>query len=235
MSSARSGARTVAVVLAAGAGRRAGADDPKQLRLLAGRPVVAHAVAAFAQHPGVHEVWVVGSAELLDTLRTVLVSGVDRFVLGGRTRSDSVACALAEADDGVDRMLVHDAARPGLPTDVVDRVLGALDELDAVATVVPVSDTLAVLEDGVLRPGPERATLVAHQTPQGFRTDALRRAHEARQAVSREFTDDVTLVAELVEGSRVGAVAGDPRLHKITTAEDLAVVEALLRVRPPHD
>lgn len=217
----------VAVVLAAGRGTRTGLERPKQLVGLHGRPVVRHSVEVLAAHPGVHEVWLVASKDVERELGDSVADVVDRVVQGGATRADSVAAAVRRLGPEVDRVLVHDAARPGLPTEVVDRVLAALDGADAVATVVPVPDTVVLVEDGQVLPGPDRESLRALQTPQGFRLEALRAAHLDRDAAIT-FTDDVSCVRDLVAGSRVVAVAGDPRLHKITRVEDFAVVEALL-------
>lgn len=214
---------TVAVVLAAGRSRRFGGDRPKQYVDVGGRPVVAHSVAALDQHPGVDAVWVVGAADELDRLRAATADVGDRYLAGGAERIDSVRAAVLETDDGVDRVLVHDAARPLLAPDVVDRVLAALATADAVATVLPVTDTIVEIHDGAMRT-PDRSSLFQLQTPQGFRGDVLREAY--RRADGRVFTDDVSLVAELVPDAVVTTVEGDRRLHKVTTAADLVAVRA---------
>ena len=217
---------TVAVVLAAGRGQRFGGPVSKQYALLAGRPVVAHAVEAFAIHPAIDLVWVVGALDEIDHLRDVVEPHADDVLPGGAERFDSVAAAVAAAErHGVDRMLVHDAARPLVPASVITRVVQALDSgADAVATVVPLSDTVVELNDGAYVGTPERSRLFAMQTPQGFALAALAGAHKARG--QRHFTDDVSMVAALVPDASIATVQGDVVLHKVTTSADLTTLEA---------
>lgn len=222
---------TVAAVLAAGRGHRFGGAAAKQHHLLGGRPVLTHSVGAFAAHDRIDEVWIVGPPDGLDRIWAECGSAVARVVAGGATRTESVARLVAALGAGVDRLIVHDAARPLVPDAVTTRVLDALDRADAVATVVPVVDTVVRLEADSIVDHLDRSTLRALQTPQGFRVDALRRGFAALAATASQpaFTDDVSLVAQLVPDAVITTVAGDPRLHKITLPIDLVLVEALLR------
>lgn len=218
---------TGAVVLAAGRGTRFGATEPKQFALLAGRPLVTYSVETFVAHRDIDSVWVVGGADDLERLRlSVVPDSSVRFVAGGLERTDSVAAAVAEADGAVDRLLVHDAARPLVPAAVVSRVIEALDNADAVATVIPATDTMVELDRGQIVRTPDRSTMFALQTPQGFRTDVLAEAY--RRRAGEIFTDDVSLVAAKIEGSIVRTVPGDPTLLKVTTRADLLTLEAWL-------
>ncbi|MCW2769061.1 MAG: hypothetical protein JWR27_494 [Aeromicrobium sp.] len=218
---------TVAVVLAAGRGTRVGGDIPKQLRVVAGHPVVWHAVRAFHDHPAVDLIWLVGAPDQRDRLRAATAGLVDRWVDGGDSRTASVAAAVEQLGPDVDRVLVHDAARPAVPAMVIGRVLDALASADAVATVVPVNDTIVLVEGGRIVASPDRDTVFAHQTPQGFRRAILQQAH-AVDDDGRAFTDDVSRVSGLIGGARVAVVAGDPRLHKVTHEHDLVLVGHLL-------
>jgi 2-C-methyl-D-erythritol 4-phosphate cytidylyltransferase len=128
---------------------------------------------------------------------------------------------VAEVPEDAAVILVHDAARPLLPADVVPRLLEALgDGYDGAVPGVPVADTVKRVRDGVVVETPARAELVAVQTPQAFAADVLRRA------AAGEASDCAALVE--AAGGRVAVVAGDERLLKVTTAADLARAEALL-------
>ena len=205
---------TTALIVAAGSGTRAGGALPKQYAVVAGKPLVAHAYAAFAAHPAVDEVVVViaPGAEAL----ALAALGAVRTVVGGATRRESVARGLAAVTGG--RVLVHDAARPVVPAAVIDRVLAALDGAEAAMPVLAVADTL--VRDGAVVP---RDGLARVQTPQGFRVAALRAAHAGWPA-GDEATDDAQMVRRL--GGSVALVQGDAMLDKVTHPEDFAAAEA---------
>lgn len=198
------------VVVAGGRGTRFG--RPKQLADLDGRPVLVHAVAAAARAS--EGVVVVLPADLLQE-----VEGAAVVVPGGDTRSASVRAGLAAVPATCEVVLVHDAARP-LATDALfQRVVEAVRAgADAVVPAVPVTDTIRRVGGGVV----DRSELVAVQTPQGFRAEALRHAH----AADAEATDDASLVE--AAGGRVVVVEGEPHNLKITQPEDLLVARALL-------
>ena len=206
--------RTVALIVAAGTGSRAGGAVPKQYANVAGKPLIAHAYAAFAAHPSVDEVVIVIAAGAQDHALAAL--GPVRTIVGGPTRRDSVARGLAAID--VDRVLVHDAARPFVPADVIDRVLAALDAHDGAMPVLAVADTL--FRDGAVVP---RDGLSRVQTPQGFRVASLRSAHAGWPA-GAEATDDAQMVRRL--GGSVALVQGDAMLDKVTHPQDFAAAEA---------
>jgi 2-C-methyl-D-erythritol 4-phosphate cytidylyltransferase len=138
--------------------------------------------------------------------------GADVVVAGGATRSASVRAGLAAVPADAASVLVHDAARPWADPPLWRRVLTGLDTgADAVVPAVPVVDTLREIGGGTV----DRSRFVAVQTPQGFRADALRRAH----AGEPEGTDDASLVEAI--GGKVLLVDGDPANRKITTPADL--------------
>ncbi|HEU0044750.1 bifunctional 2-C-methyl-D-erythritol 4-phosphate cytidylyltransferase/2-C-methyl-D-erythritol 2,4-cyclodiphosphate synthase [Sphingomonas sp.] len=212
---------TAALIVAAGTGSRAGGDLPKQFQSLAGKPMLAHSAAAFAAHPGISEV-VVAIAPGQEALARAAIGDV-RWVIGGATRRESVANGLAVV--GSARVLVHDAARPFVPDAVIGRVLAALDGAPGATPVLAVADTLA-RGDAVLGDTVGRNELWRVQTPQGFDTAMLRRAHAAWDP-REEATDDAQMVRRL--GEAVAMVQGDPMLDKVTHPEDFAGAEARLR------
>jgi 2-C-methyl-D-erythritol 4-phosphate cytidylyltransferase/2-C-methyl-D-erythritol 2,4-cyclodiphosphate synthase len=207
--------RTVALIVAAGTGSRAGGAVPKQYATVGGKPLIAYAHAAFAAHPLVDEVVVVIAAGAQHHVLAAL--GPVRTIIGGATRRESVARGLAAVRDA-DRVLVHDAARPFIPADVIDRVLATLDAHDGAMPVLAVADTL--VRDGAVVP---RDGLSRVQTPQGFRFEALRAAHVGWPAED-EATDDAQMVRRL--GGSVALVQGDAMLDKVTHPQDFAAAEA---------
>ena len=212
----------VGIVAAAGSGLRLGADLPKALVPLSGRPLVCWAVDTL-RAGGVAQVVVAVPAAEREAFAAVLGSGV-LLVDGGATRTASVRAALAAADRGADAVLVHDAARPLTPPDVVVRVLTALGEgAAAVVPVLPVVDTVVTVDDeGMLTGAVPRTSLRRVQTPQGFDRGTLVAAYAAL-AHDEELTDDASVVR--AAGVPVTTVAGDERAAKITVAHDLAMAE----------
>ncbi|MEH3160292.1 MAG: bifunctional 2-C-methyl-D-erythritol 4-phosphate cytidylyltransferase/2-C-methyl-D-erythritol 2,4-cyclodiphosphate synthase [Sphingomonas taxi] len=207
-------AQTVALIVAAGSGSRAGGVLPKQYAQVAGKPLIAHAYRAFADHPAIDAVVVVIAAGAEPLARAAL--GDVALVTGGATRRESVARGLAAVE--AERVLVHDAARPFVSAGVIDRVLAALDAHDGAYPVLPVADTLVRNGAVVSRDGLARV-----QTPQGFRMAALRAAH-ADWPDDEEATDDAQMVRRL--GGSVALVQGDVMLDKVTHPEDFAAAEA---------
>ncbi|MEP9402888.1 bifunctional 2-C-methyl-D-erythritol 4-phosphate cytidylyltransferase/2-C-methyl-D-erythritol 2,4-cyclodiphosphate synthase [Sphingomonas sp. VNH70] len=214
---------TIALLVAAGSGSRSGQTVPKQFARLGGRPLVAHAHAALAAHPGIDRVVVVIGAGQETALAEAL--GDVSYVIGGATRRESVAVGLAAIGDAA-RVLIHDAARPFVPAAVIDRLLAALDHAPGAVPVLPVADTLAQ-GDAMLGDVVPRAGLVRVQTPQAFATAAIREAHVAWDA-SVEATDDAQMLRAI--GLDVATVEGDTMLDKITWSADFAAAEA--RIAP---
>lgn len=170
--------RTVALVVAAGSGTRAGGGIPKQYRLLAGRPLLAHALDHL-DHPAIDSILVViGEGQEEAYAAAVGDRPLPPPVIGGATRQESVRRGLeALAGQDVARVLIHDAARPFLPAAVIDRLLAALDVHDGAVPVLGAVDTLALGHKGTLGDTVPREGLVRVQTPQAFRYAAIREAH----------------------------------------------------------
>jgi len=210
---------TVALIVAAGTGVRSGSSLPKQYAPIAGRAMIAHAHAALADHPRIDRVMVVIGAGQEALLRAAI--GEVDFVIGGATRRESVAAGLAAIDDAA-QVLIHDAARPFLPTAVIDRLLAALDHAPGAVPVLPVADTLA-LSGATLGDVVPRDRLVRVQTPQAFAFNAIRDAHAAWDN-SAEATDDAQMLRAI--GLDVAMVEGDIMLDKITYPADFAAAAA---------
>ena len=225
-------ARVAVIVPAAGSGQRLGGGTPKALRLLDGSTLLDRSLAAMAAHPAVVEIVVALPASQVDAVAAALPDhGIPiRAVAGGSSRRASVAAALAATDAASDIVLVHDAARPLVPADMVARVIEAVAAgAPAVVPGLPVVDTIKRIDDRhIVLDTPPRDSLRAVQTPQGFRREVLLAAH-AQSGAADDATDDAALAERC--GYPVVVVAGDPAAMKITTPDDFARAEALLHGR----
>ena len=216
--------RTAAILVAAGSGTRAGGSVPKQYALLGGKPLIAYAHQALADHPKIDRVLTVigeGQEDLLDGA----IGGVP-FVTGGTTRRESVRNGLdALRADGFTRVLIHDAARPFLPARVIDDLLARLDSMPGAIPALPVADTLVRGDGGGAGDIVPRDQLYRVQTPQAFAFDPILDAHR-RWPAEQEATDDAQMLR--AAGGQVALVSGDPVLEKITHPADFAAAEARL-------
>ena len=220
-------ADTTALIVAAGRGRRAGGETPKQWREIAGAPVLAHSLAAFADHPRIAALVLVVAPEDDARAAALPLPRGTRLVHGGAERSHSVRAGL----EGIDtrNVLIHDAARPCVSRAVIDGVLRALDRAPAAAPAVPVTDALWRGLHGEVIGVVPRDDLWRAQTPQGFRTQLIRAAHAELKTPA---ADDVA--AARAAGIAVTITEGDEDNIKITGPGDFARAEAILRARHGH-
>lgn len=226
-----------ALIVAGGRGSRFGADGPKQYELLAGRPLLRHAIEAFLASPQTARICCVIHADDHDLYRQATndlagdgaASGkLLAPATGGATRQASVRLgleALAATDRPPDLVLIHDAARPLLPLAVIERVVSALDSAKGAIPALPVADTLKRASAvGAIAETVSRDNLWRAQTPQGFGFARILAAH--RHATHDNFTDDADLLQ--AAGHTVNIVPGDESLLKVTTMADLASLEMRL-------
>ena len=208
-----------AIITAAGRGTRAGGDLPKQWQLLAGRPVVAHALDAFA---GLLRVLTVHP----DDRALAEALGSDAIIVeGGATRAASVRAGLQVlAGRGVTRVLIHDGARPLVSQAVIARVIDALGNHAGAAPALAVSDALWRGIDGMVSGTADRAGLYRAQTPQGFHYDAILAAHLAHPG---DAADDAEVAR--AAGLAVAIVAGDEANIKLTYPADFARATAMMK------
>lgn len=212
------------VVLAAGAGTRLGAEVPKAFVSVSGAPLLAYAVRSALGAHGVSAIVVAAPPDWIDDAIEVIeplsrAHGIPvQVVPGGAERGDSVLAAVRWLPDECDVVLVHDAARAFATSALFDRVAAAVTEgTPSVVPGEPVVDTIKVIDSAdFVVATPDRATLRAVQTPQGFRRDVLLAAHAAYGSLA---SDDAGLVERL--GRPVLVVPGEPEAFKVTTPEDL--------------
>lgn len=221
-----------AIIVAGGRGVRAGEGEPKQFRPIGGVPMLLRALRPFTSHPRVGPIVVVlpaANAANVPEWLAPLVSQRLRLAVGGAERQHSVAAGLALLGAEAKLVLVHDAARPLVDADLIDRVL-AVAALGACAVpALPLSDTIKETDAaGLVQRTVPRERLVAVQTPQAFPREFLEVAHQrARSDALPLATDDAALCERL--GFPVRVVAGSSRNIKVTTADDFVVAEALVK------
>lgn len=223
-----------AVIPAAGLGLRlrdpadAAKAPPKALRLLAGESLLVHAVRALA--PWVEQIVIAAPPDEVLAVAALFGESVVPVVVvaGGETRQASVCSGLAALGDEIEFVLVHDAARPLVPSDVMERVVRTLQSgAEAVVPVVGAADSLRRLVAGGSSQIVDRSEIVAVQTPQGFRRTTLEAAHAA--SVRSDASDDAMLVE--AGGTPIVLVEGSPEAFKVTRPFDLIIAEATLAAR----
>ncbi|MBL9018786.1 MAG: 2-C-methyl-D-erythritol 4-phosphate cytidylyltransferase [Myxococcales bacterium] len=223
---------TTAIILAGGAGTRFGAERPKQMAEILGRPVMAFTLDAFHRATSVREVIVVCHADLIPEVERLVER--ERFfkvvavIEGGASRQASSHAGLREAQArGATYVLVHDAARPLVAPEVIDEASARVVEAGVVDVCAKTTDTIVRSHDGVVQDVPDRAQLYNGQTPQGFRLDLALAAHEHALADGiRDATDDIQLALRI--GHRAVIVDGGPHNIKITHPSDLEIARLLL-------
>jgi 2-C-methyl-D-erythritol 4-phosphate cytidylyltransferase len=217
------------VIVAAGQGSRVGGGELKQFRWVAGKPMLLHSVQTFMARPDVHTVVVVlPRSHAADPPPWLFQCDIERLLVsaGGRERAESVANGLEDLPEEVEIVLVHDAARPLVPDDLVARVVDEARRGHGAVPALPVVDTLKEVDEaGRIVRTVDRARLWRVQTPQGFPRALLDRAHGEARRARISATDDAALCERL--GLPVVVVRGSERALKVTEEGDFARAEAL--------
>ena len=236
--------KNIAVILAGGTGSRMGSSVPKQFLPLAGRTVIEHSIETFNNHPAIDEVAVVIHPDWRGRMEEIVAAGqwkkVKKIVDGGNERyMSSLNAIMAYIDEPDDtNLLLHDAARPWVTKEIVDRVVDSLQHHEAVGVAVPSTDTvwevhpdmneeLRMKNEEFIMPRfvariPERKLMWRAQTPQAFRLPLIRDAYQrALQDPMFRATDDCGVVRKYLPGIKITVVEGSEENRKITFAEDL--------------
>ncbi len=227
--------KVVAVVPAAGRGTRMPGAVPKQFRKLLGRPVLWHTLCCFEETRSVGGIIV--ALNPADRARYEEFAGdfskLRQAVDGGRARYDSVRSALSATTAEDEIVLIHDAVRPLVTRELIDRVIEETERSGAAIPALPATETVKEVRGGVVVGTPDRRSLWNAQTPQGFRRDTLLEAFaESAAAGTRPTTDEATLLERM--GARVCIVPGDSLNIKMTTPEDFEKVEWFMGKRRPE-
>lgn len=223
--------RVIAIIVAAGRGKRLGSSLPKQFLKVRGRTILEMSVEAFEQNKYVDEIFVATNADYCELTEKLCrgFSKLKKIVAGGAERQDSVRAALdcLRGENGI--VLVHDAARPFVSEAVINAVIEGTADFGAAIPTVPAKDTIRQV-DGTGSRTLQRETLARVQTPQGFRISLLKHAFEKAQAEGFLGTDDASLVERM--GINISMVQGEDANRKITTREDL---ETEMRIGTGYD
>lgn len=226
--------KVIALIPAAGMGKRMDAGINKQYLLLDGIPIVARTISVFENSPLVDDIYIITPELEIPFCRKIVVQAsgftkIRAIVQGGTERQHSVMNGLRgivdPADD--DLVLIHDGVRPFVTPEMISNAVETAKLYDGALVAAPVKDTIKVVENSIIRETPVRDTLWQAQTPQAFRYRTIRDAHENAAAEGFLGTDDSSLVER--NGGEVHIVMGNYRNIKITTPEDLVLAEAFLK------
>ena len=216
-----------AVIVAAGSASRMGGID-KVMAELGGEPMIRRTVRAFQNADAITSIVIVTREDLIRPISALCreMDKVVAVVAGGSSRQESVHLGLNALPKGTKLAAVHDGARPMISWEVIDRTVRAANTYGAAAPAIPVKDTIKVVQGGLVKETPDRATLQAVQTPQVFDFDLLRGALKKAETDGAQVTDDCSAVERL--GMKIKIVEGDERNLKVTTPLDLKIAELLL-------
>lgn len=226
--------KSIALIPAAGMGKRMGASMNKQYLLLHGLPVVARTISIFEKSPLIDAIYLVIPADEIPYCREYIVEvggfkKIAAIVPGGKERQNSVMNGLNSMRNDVDDddvVLIHDGVRPMLTENMLRESIDVARVSDGALVAVPTKDTIKTVSDGIVVDTPPRETLWQAQTPQSFRFGIIHAAHLSAENDGFVGTDDSSLVEHY--GGKIRVVPGDYRNIKITTPEDLILAEAFL-------
>lgn len=226
--------KSIALIPAAGMGKRMGALINKQYLQLDGMPIVARTIAAFEQSPLIDVIYLVIPADEIPYCRKHVVEPygfrkIAAIVPGGRERQDSVLNGLNAMQDLVssdDVVLIHDGVRPLITENMLQESITTARLHDGAVVAVPVKDTIKTVQNSIIRDTPRRERLWQAQTPQSFRFGIIYTAHQCAKTDGFSATDDASLIER--SGGEVHVICGDYRNIKITTPEDLILARAFL-------
>lgn len=225
----------VALIVAAGIGKRMGLVGGKQFLPLAGKPLLAHTLSLFEQASLIDAIIIITTDDGFDRCLKIIdeygILKADKVVIGGAERQDSVYNGLMAASDfeKVETVVVHDGARPLIEPLLIDDAIMNLNGYDGVVVGIPAKDTVKLVRDGVVSQTLKREEVWQIQTPQVFRQDILLQAHEKAKAEAFYGTDDAALVER--NGGKVKVILGSDENIKVTTPADLITAEAILKSR----
>ncbi|SKC87930.1 2-C-methyl-D-erythritol 4-phosphate cytidylyltransferase [Maledivibacter halophilus] len=222
-----------AIILAAGKGTRMRAEFNKQYLLLKGKPIIAHTLDVFERSPLIDEIILVINKDDIalckkNILKKFKFKKVVKIITGGAQRQDSVMNGLLHISQESKTVLIHDGARPLVTKEIIKRCIEGAEKFGAVSAGVPIKDTIKIMkDDGFVSFTPKRENVWITQTPQGFKSEIIRKAHSFAAKENLFGTDDAMLVEEM--GIQVKMVEGDYENIKITTPDDLITAEAILK------
>lgn len=225
----------IAVILAGGVGSRVGADRPKQFLEIRGRMVIERTIDAFEANANIDEIAVVINPMYIEEMESIVKRNgwkkVRRILEGGAERYMSTLSAIkAYGDLEEANVLFHDAVRPMVSQAIIDRVINALEEHDAVGVAVKVTDTIWETDGETIKSIPDRNIMRKAQTPQAFRLSVIKEAYRrGLQDPKMCSTDDCGMVMRYMPEKKIFIVEGDEKNIKLTYKEDIPYIEVLLK------
>lgn len=225
--------RNIAVILAGGSGSRMGGTLPKQFLSLGGKTVLELAVDAFEKNAQIHETAVVCAPEWKGKVEEMAVRNhwrkLKQILQGGAERYHSSLSAIQAYKNSGANLIFHDAARPLVSQRIIDDVCAALQQHKAVDVALPCTDTILQVKEGFIESVPDRNRLMRSQTPQAFRVEVIAKAYEnALKDAGFTTTDDCGVVLRYLPDVPVFIVPGEERNLKLTTPQDLSVLEGMV-------
>jgi 2-C-methyl-D-erythritol 4-phosphate cytidylyltransferase len=222
------------LIPAAGTGRRMGSHRNKLLLMVRSQPIIGWTLKAVEAAHQIKWIGIISQPNDWDDLTAILadlkLTKPVELIEGGSTRQESVYNGLQALPDSAEKVLIHDGARCLATPNLLDRCADAIGKCSGLVAAIPVKDTIKVVdENGIIRSTPERRQLWAAQTPQGFDVKMLRHCHAEGVRQSWEVTDDAALFEKC--GYEVRIVEGEETNLKVTTPQDLAIAEFILKNR----
>jgi 2-C-methyl-D-erythritol 4-phosphate cytidylyltransferase len=214
-----------AVIVAAGSAKRTGLGFNKIFYKIKDKFLIEYSVDKFVNDPDFAEIILVVTKEDLKELRTIFSSSKIKYVIGGSTRQKSVFNGLSLVKE--DFVLIHDSARPNISSEDINKIKDALKENDAAILFTPVKDSIIKYKTGVLERYLERTEIGLVQTPQGFKSALIKKAHSMAIKSKMVYTDDASLFSQELN-QLVQLVEGNELNFKATTKHDLLLLEELL-------
>ncbi|MEO0970709.1 MAG: 2-C-methyl-D-erythritol 4-phosphate cytidylyltransferase [Cyanobacteria bacterium J06639_18] len=222
------------LIPAAGSGRRMGSDRNKLLLSLLEKPILAWTLLAAQKSTSISEIAVICQPHDREEIEMIVddlkLAKAVKFIGGGSSRQESVCNGLQGLPDTAEKVLIHDGARCLITPELFDRCADSIRKIQGLIAAVPVKDTIKVVdENGIIQNTPKRSNLWAAQTPQGFDVKLLKECHQKALDNGWEVTDDAALFERC--GLPVEIVPGEETNLKVTTPQDLAIAEFILRSR----
>ncbi len=224
--------RTIAIILAGGAGKRMGAATNKQFLLIENKPIIVHTLQIFEDCRAIDGVYLVVNQKDLtviqeEILETYKLNKILKLVIGGKLRQDSVRNGLEAIEQPCDFVVIHDGARPFVSPAFIEKGIFLMEMFDAVIPALPMKDTVKVIsKEGFVVKTLERDSLWHVQTPQTFKYQLIVKAYREGMAKKHYGYDDATFIEHM--GKKVKVIEGSPYNMKITTPEDLTIARGLL-------
>lgn len=227
--------KNIAVILAGGSGSRFGLDYPKQFVKLAGKTIIEHTIEIFEKHKQIDEICIVCKKEYINKIEELSIKNqfkkIKKIIAGGKERKDSSYNAILSYSDLDVNLIFHDAVRPFCSNEIITNVIKALKNYNAIDVAISASDTIIQTQNEFIKSIPNRSDLMQGQTPQAFRLQTIKQAHELAN-IDKDFifTDDCGIIKKFLPDEKILVVKGDVKNIKITYQQDLLFADKIFQL-----